>query len=489
MDPLHDNSPDELLLRANRLLAEVSRFAEYYAHMADTSSPNGTHVSARALDYLTQQVRSEVRGLEGVVERVKSGNDVLAAQCISSTNLPYFEALWDFTKQSQNIVALRKWVSGGQYQGKDLLAPGVHAVYMSGDSVPSKDATTLVDIIADDGQQWVKIFTTTSKRLLWDMTKLGWATCADEDEGEDEDEASEDDFDDIPIYKVSKGLAASAAAHRIRNKHPVVRVVLTRISRGESKDVDLVLARIRNLGIEVLCRNDLPPATVPSPSLSPAILSKMAPDPLSRFSEVLNVDTSVLIALISDFSHYTVAIQPWFTSTQLGHLANEKKRRIATWLYPAMGSHGLVCIKEAAETCRHIVEIIGTETEVARLNLILRENTNPKGVLNEFKALSDFEVPDDLQLPVRIVDSNSTACLPAPAAVLDGVTEPTLSVFAFGWATGQTTLTSNGVGVNSLTRNLEDLGDTYNGIWPSIWTCPFSRSLVGVPKHIREAEG
>lgn len=254
----------------------------------------------------------------------------------------------------------------------------------------------------------------------------------------------------------------------------------------------MIVARIRKLGICVLCSNDLGQQALSPRPLTEETLHWMAPSPLSEFSDVLNVDTSILIGLISDFSHRSVEMQDWFTAMQKGHLANEEKRRIAqTWIYPAMQTKRLICIPEAADTCREIVRTIGTPSEIARLDLLLCEDptATQDEIVEKFRALSDHPVPPDLQLPIRVV-SDATKSPPLPAEVRDAlrdVTEPTKSVFTFGWASNYTTLTSNGVGIVSLTRNLEDV--EYQGQWPSVWLCPFSRSLVGVPKHLRETEG
>ncbi|KAF3011472.1 hypothetical protein E8E14_005526 [Neopestalotiopsis sp. 37M] len=454
-----DDAVHELLARANGLLSELSTFATHYNKVADSYSGDGAHLTASTVNYLRQQLKSEVQALSGILEKQSGPDSVMSTHRVSSTNLPFFESLWAYAKQSHDIVALRKWVCNGQYEGKDVLAPGTHIVHMPGDSIPSKHTTTLVDIITDGGRTWVKIAATTSKRLLWDMTKLGWAIGAD-DSGDDEDaDMSDDELEDIPLFKAAKGMAVSAKAYRIRGASPDVRLILPRIASGESKDVDLVLNRIRALGIKVLCSNELENlAPVP---LTEEILNQMVPSPLASFSNSLNIDTSILIGLISDFSHSSVEKQPWFTAMQLGHLANEQKRQIATtWIYPAMGSRQLICTPEAASTCREIVATIGTPSEVARMNLLLCEDQtiSREQLVQEFQKLSDHEVPADLQLPVKIVENtSSTSELPSEVwEALRDVTEPTKSVFAFGWASHYTTLTSNGAGITSLTKNLED---------------------------------
>ncbi|KAK9785227.1 putative DUF1308 domain-containing protein [Seiridium cardinale] len=486
---LVDDAAQGLLTRAEELLSELSTFATHFTQVADAVSGDGAHVTAGAVNYLRQQLKSEIQALSSIIDKQSGSSNELSTHRISSTNLPFFESLWAYAKQSRDIVALRKWVCNGLFEGKEVLAPGTHILHMPGDSIPSKNTTCLVDIIADGGRTWIKIAATTSKRLLWDMTKLGWAIGADDSDDEGDAGVTDDELEDIPLFKAAKGLAVSANAYRIRGKSPAVQLVLPRIASGESKDIDLVLNRIRSLGIQILCSHDLTNLS-PVP-LSKEILFQMAPNPLSGFSDILNVDTSVLIGLISDFSHRSVAKQEWFTAMQLGHLANEQKRRIApTWIYPAMGSRQLICTPDAAKTCREIVRTIGTPSEIERLELLLcedREMTRQQ-IIEKFEKLSDHNVPRDLQLPIQVVGDISGAPELPPEVweALREVTEPTKSVFAFGWASGYTTLTSNGVGITSLTKNLEEIA--YQGDWPSVWLCPFSRSLVGIPKHLRETE-
>ncbi|KAF7537928.1 hypothetical protein G7054_g3349 [Neopestalotiopsis clavispora] len=422
-----DDAVHELLSRANGLLSELSTFAAHYNKVADSYSGDGAHLTASTVNYLRQQLKSEVQALSGILEKQSGPDSVMSTHRVSSTNLPFFESLWAYTKQSHDIVALRKWVCNGQYEGKDVLAPGTHIVHMPG---------------ADD---------------------------SDDDEDAD---MSDDELEDIPLFKAAKGMAVSAKAYRIRGASPDVRLILPRIASGESKDVDLVLNRIRALGIKVLCSNELENlAPVP---LTEEILNQMVPSPLASFSASLNIDTSILIGLISDFSHSSVEKQPWFTAMQLGHLANEQKRQIATtWIYPAMGSRQLICTPEAASTCREIVATIGTPSEVARMNLLLCEDqTMPREQLvQKFQKLSAHEVPADLQLPVKIVDyTPSTSELSSEVwEALRDVTEPTKSVFAFGWASHYTTLTSNGAGITSLTKNLEDSVFGRSTETPSRW--------------------
>ncbi|ORY63926.1 uncharacterized protein BCR38DRAFT_433475 [Pseudomassariella vexata] len=484
-----DFSSEELRRQGEELRSKIHAFADHYRRVVDDISPYGADMVGLMIGPLRTLLENEIQRLEGVIK--KSEKETPTRQTFSGSNLPFIEALWNRAEQCENIVAFRKWVSVGLIKEKELLAPGIHIVPSPGDS-SRKAQKTIVDIIADDGQTWVKVYTTTSKRLLWDMTKLGWAIGIDEEES-DEDESGAGDFDELPIFKCAKDLADAASVHRIRGKHPVVHLVLTRINEGEVKDIDRVLQGIRNLGVNVSCCGG--GSNTPPVPLSSETMQRMAPSPFSKFTNVLNIDTSVLIALISDFCHTHVLSKPHFHRMQRDHLANEEKwHMLPCWIYPAIKDHEMVCTKEAVDTCELIVNTLGTETEKARMKLVLSDdpNVSREKIIKEYREMSIYDVPEGFQLPLRVVDGKTAewqAHLPEEVKqVLEEINNPTKSVFAYGWAEQLTTLTSNGVAISKLTQTLEYLGEGFSDAWPLMWLFPFSRALVGTPKPGRETE-
>ncbi|KAK7937641.1 uncharacterized protein PG986_014509 [Apiospora aurea] len=223
-----------------------------------------------------------------------------------------------------------------------------------------------------------------------------------------------------------------------------------------------------------------------------SVMSVMFPHPSSSFTEVLNIDTSVLVALASDFSHTAVPRQGWYNRHHVAHWEQEKKEHfLPAHLYPTLGDHELVCVTEAAETLRHIVKTMGTPAEKARARVILGDDDdgNEIGQQELVRALQDlsiYEVPSNFRLPIRAVDKNEKDCqkqLPdASKHVLAGQLNPGRSVFAYGWAAGVTSITCNAAAVKQMATELERETGLDDSAWPSIWAFPTSRPLVGTPK-------
>lgn len=104
--------------------------------------------------------------------------------------------------------------------------------------------------------------------------------------------------------------------------------------------------------------------------------------------------------------------------------------------------------------------------------------------LIRFQRLSIHPVPQFLQLPVIIIDHDGyDHRLSDPAKrMLDAMSALNQSVFGYGWATGQTIITSNRGVVKRIETDLERSQDLDESDWPSIWLCPTARSLVGREK-------
>ena len=113
------------------------------------------------------------------------------------------------------------------------------------------------------------------------------------------------------------------------------------------------------------------------------------------------------------------------------------------------------------------------------------DESNPaEDQLVQLSQWSRYEVPQDLRLPVQIVDKDSASSdsLPAVADVVrEGLTPINQSVFLYGWSMGVTTITSN----RSVVKQIEAILDEHakeETDWPKIWLSPTSRSLVGKEK-------
>ncbi|KAI0176475.1 hypothetical protein GGR52DRAFT_363431 [Hypoxylon sp. FL1284] len=468
---------EELLRRAEVLQAELQQFARHLTEVYDDYYFQ--HMPA----YMYTSFLSELRSELDTLERARQSTDPLASHRMQSTNLPFLEPIWDTAKRSRDVVRLRCPVSAGPFK-KQILAPGTRIVRTQGESQSSRLGSFVVDVIADGGHSWYKISSMTNKRLLFDFAKEA-VYVGDSDD--DEDAVLHDDLD-IPLLKLARGLASTAKGHRIQTRHPVPFLVLPRIIEGEHAEVDRVLETCRQLGVSLLCRGDLSPP----PPFSDSLLHTMAPSPKANFSKVLNIDTSVLVALASDFSHTNVTKQPWFSHSHNDHADLESEQSMLSLVYPMLGNHKLVCTNEAAMTFFHIVDTLATDSEKARAELILCRSDTEKPReqrIEELKLLSIHEVPPCLQLPISIVDMNEDGCQDRFSNLikekLKSIMNPGRSVFSYGWASERTTLTCNSVVIKQLEKDLEQLPSLENLPWPSIWPFPTSRPFVGIPKGTR----
>lgn len=471
------------LSRAIVLQEELQQFAD---HLSCIYADYFQQVPTQIYTSLNNDIRAEISSLRKIEKEFESGGD-LASHRARSSNLPFYEALWDTAKRSKEIVLLQYAVSSSAYS-KQILAPGNRIVRSFGQSRPSKDCHIIIDIVADGGQSWWKVSSTTNKRLIFDMAREA-VFCGDSSDDEDEEAEEEaigvllSDDADIPLIKLAKNLATAARGYRIRTKSPIPYLVLPRMVEGSHPKIDMVLNTCRKLGVNIICGNSLSPA----PALSAQLLGTMAPSPKANFSETLNIDTSVLVGLVSDFSHSQVPKHPWFRRSHLDHAELESKQSAVSLFYPILGTHPMVCAKEAEQTFRHIVNTIGTEDEKARADCLIWGDSqwSREQRLEKLQSLSIHSVPPGLQLPVQVVgfkenDEESQLSKTAKEKT-NFLHNPGRSVFLYGWMSQQTTLTCNSVAVKELEKQLETLTSLGEKDWPSIWTFPTSRPLVGTP--------
>ncbi|KAI0904253.1 hypothetical protein F4823DRAFT_224379 [Ustulina deusta] len=487
-EPTPSIGPDkgDVLLRAKELQAEVEQFVGHLENIYEgyfQEFPKKMHIS------FYHDVLSEVHNLENDI----NSQDSFSAHRISSSNLPYLHAVWNTAKSSRNIVKLRHPVFSGPFKRR-ILAPGIRIgdIMSQGGSEPKRNQhgrSARIDVICDGGLSWYKVSTITNRRLLFDMAKEA-VYCGDSDDSESTNGVTQD-FSDVPLVKLARSLKMIAQEHQIRNSSPALGLVLPRIFEGEHVEIDKLVKSCRDMGVNISCGNKMPP---PQP-LSEDLLHEMAPSPRRNITPELNIDTSVLVALASDISHFRVTKQPWFGQSQKDHIDLEANDPLTPRLCSLLGHHALVCTKEAARSFARIVHTIGTAAENTRAHLLLTPDnsiTREQRVEN-FCALSTHSssIPSCLQLPIRVIDgkamSNEDGCLSASIQdKLNVLAQPGRSVFSSGWAEGITTITCNVLAVKQLEKTLEEIPSLDASKWPSIWAFSSSRPLVGVPKGTNE---
>ena len=206
----------------------------------------------------------------------------------------------------------------------------------------------------------MRIATTSEKRLLFDLAKLGWQNGSDDEDDDmpdasamNWDENGEEDEDQVDIVKNARGLARAARANPVRGHPPKVRFILTRIIAGRSKEVDAVLQKIRDTGAIVQTANE-----IPDPPSFEVALPNLFVDSSRSLSETINIDCTILLALISDISHTPCQIFDWYPGEVRAQIKEEETEKLLpTHLYPTIGSHPMVCTLEAADQMNQIVSI------------------------------------------------------------------------------------------------------------------------------------
>jgi hypothetical protein len=96
--------------------------------------------------------------------------------------------------------------------------PGPETTYVNVQVAPpgprDRAYSTLVDIVAQDGLEWVKVSSVTEKRIIWDLAKAGWV--AESSDEESEDVEGDDDLDPEGLQKQAEALVKACQATRVR---------------------------------------------------------------------------------------------------------------------------------------------------------------------------------------------------------------------------------------------------------------------------------
>ncbi|KAK3697864.1 hypothetical protein LTR37_017255 [Vermiconidia calcicola] len=467
---------DDLIARAKTVLSELETLRNRLRELRQEGTVEIAHF------------RSTVQSELGMLERLSQKPEGESTNHVArSSNLPFLETVWNIAKNSNDLQALLKRV---YLESNSILrSQGMHPKRLNNDrrkKKGGKSEAVTIDAITDAGRTWTKVSLVTNTRLLFDLAKQGW------DSGGSDDDTygpslhdDEDDDGDVPLVKTAKELTKAAKMFRIRTKQPSVRLVLPRIQAGETPEIDVIIDDCKRTGASVICGEDSKPLMALEESLR-----LMAPDPITSFSDTLNIDCTILLAIVSEFSHAKVSKEPWFhTALQRQVEIEDNENLLPSLLYPALGRHELVCTQEAAKRMREIVENIGTPSEKARTAILMGDDRSKASeqLIADLQDWSAYEVPPHLKLPIHVVDQNEDNCqsnLPSQAhAASADMTSINKSVFLYGWTTGRTTITSNRTVVKQIENELDKYEDLDDSVWLKIWLCPTARSLVGKEKR------
>ncbi|KAJ7165002.1 hypothetical protein C8R46DRAFT_1220146 [Mycena filopes] len=233
------------------------------------------------LKQLRDSVRIDLDVLERFLDDPKSAN--LPAL---STNAPYLIAVWnEVLCAPPSIVSILKSFS--------LVGPK---------SIPVK-----VDVVADSGRQWIRVNTIKNTRILAEFREIdSYLTDSDDDDDDEQGPTLAQTEFDNSVLRMGRGLLAAAKANPIDTatgpRPPNVMMRLTRLNPSEPGEDDPRIQQtiecLRAMGIDVQL-GERADVETPAPYLAPQPTTLTQPVPTTR----INLDLSVLIALVSDLTH------------------------------------------------------------------------------------------------------------------------------------------------------------------------------------------
>lgn len=439
---------------------------------------------------------------------------------LRSSNSPFYTAVWIVaTRECTGLVAINKrfyYVEPKKDRKRGGGTPPVDEEQLSSDlgklgiedknadGVSTQRKSVLVDIVADNSEEWIKVSTVTPSRLLFELAKQGWDWDSEDedDNGSDNDARSMRDYgsDDedgmIELVKLAVEMKKAASMARIRYRCPRIRFVLPKIEEGRVREIDRIIRDIRRVGVTVQCGSLPPPRSNGEDNGTSSITSllpSLVPSAHPHATSTLNVDCTLLLALVSDLSHHRdISHSPTYHPAVNRQIDFEAERPLVpSELWPVMHNRSLVCTGEASKRMHEIVEIIGTEKEKTRTRLLMgetEENLDRDALVARFQELSEYQVPLDWKLPIQTIDAGKEIQrgwdekrLPPLARLAgDQLSDINRSVFLYGWATDLMTITSNRTvakQIEALVEENRNGDDNVRG--PNVWVCDTARSLIG----------
>ncbi|KIY03767.1 uncharacterized protein Z520_00458 [Fonsecaea multimorphosa CBS 102226] len=540
--PSPPSSTDLLRSLQSRASALLREFQLYQTHLKARGKQQ--QVETRAFK---RGIESEVKILEKIARVfTTSNNNILSTvgrpiqqneetpqlHALRSSNLPFYEAVWHTAKSCRHITALgKKMYFAGKHSAADGKSRREKMVSRTEVLRDAQKKETLVDIIADNGLQWIKISTLTEKRLLFEMAKEGWEKYGDFDDDSDTEDAHVPEIDNdgmrtskLELVRLAEDLKIAAQEVRVQFRHPQIRFVLPKIREGIIPDVDAFLADLRATGAVVECNMDI---CILSEGRQ-LDLDNMTPTaPTVPLTSTINIDCTILLALISDISHFPrqqlLSASVHKSETYHKAIVNQIESEISSPMLPdniylLLAARDLECTPHAAQRMREIVHCMGTPSELSRAEILLGEgqhrDQSPSTLRQAFSKLSMHAVPTEIRFPVKVIDfdvnelfdpnSASVALAiessrPFPTSVAARVkdrsrlTPINASVFFYGWVSQIVTLTSNRAVATELFKTINDILDCDDGQeqghqgdaefpGPLILCCETARSLIGKTK-------
>ncbi|KAK4098984.1 hypothetical protein N658DRAFT_202678 [Parathielavia hyrcaniae] len=427
---------------------------------------------------------------------------------------------WAVVKKCRGLVAVNK-----DFPRSPRMPVAAEAGWLAYKDQPFQERPVAIDAVVDSGATWVKFLSISSKTLEYQVVAEGWASDPeDEGDGDADGGLGQTEFADT----VSKIILAARWNHCHR-----LHLILPGLHEGKSELVDKMIQYIQrkigglDVAVNVSCAGS-PFLTEAVPPLDDAIAALVQDrDPLvgddcGRLTETLNLDPSVLVALVTDLHHGPVPLQPEsqqqiITKSILEHETdnNELVPRqdiLSAVLYPALRGRKLVCTHLAAAYFRKLIGAISTHSEEARAALVLPppeassddDPPSPDTLRQTLQQWSTVPVPPDLHLPVQIAPDIHLADIPPLIAsntlppmahnIARNLSPLNRSVYCYGWAHRVTTVTGHRGIERQLRLSLArhwTRGDDQDETPPDIWHRHLGGYLIhrDKPKDWRDMVG
>lgn len=344
---------------------------------------------------------------------------------IEGCGLNTHQAQWDAIKRTHGLLSFRRRFGAK----RDKLGP-------------------TIDAVVQNGTEWLKVSIVTEKKLLYQLAQEGWHP--EDSSGDEGSEDSEDEESGVVIIKTTKQLVRAARLNRCNTRTPQIRLVLPNITIGRIDAIDKIVKRIRGLGIsrkgetDVQVTVDCADSTfwkMPIPPLDQAFAQLFRDTNRDRLTSTLNLELTLILSLVSDIAHSKIEPQPWFSRQTLSIIEDESHApgvRLKG-VYEALRGRRLECTQEVAREVRNVINDIATETTKARACIFFGRKSMLEGfddprkpyaaslngslqsddtrddsereaervsLVSRLRKLSQYPVPDDLQLPIEIVGEN-----------------------------------------------------------------------------------
>ena len=472
---------EDLLARCQTLLSELESFRNFVSRQTLEQE------SAVDIHKFQSSVMTEHKSLQKLAQADLTAEKTI--HTLRSSNLPFYAAIWDAAKASKALLAFGKRFHWDNQRSRDS-------------KKAAEKRCALVDIVAHDGEEWIKVSTVTGSRLALEIAKAKWEAAdssseASEDEVQENGNRSsnEDDLGRIELVKVADDLLRASQAHRIHYKHPKIQFVFPKIPSSPPPELLPVLERIRSTGAAI----DLGDQNASIGLLNEGVFSRLLPSRHPPLTDTLNIDCTILLALVSDLSHTANhPILPNYSSAITRQIELETREHLLpASLWPGMAGKNLVCTHEAAKRMKEIVDTIGMPNERLRTEFLLDDGPPRTGkeLREAFSRYSDHAIPPSWSLPIRIVKAEVSehdvrnairrATLPPVALqVADHLTDINRSVFMYGWMQSTTTVSSNRTVAKQIEAIVEK--DGQDSVGPEIWLREPARSLLGKEKERRK---